>query len=167
MYSRMALLFILMTGLMGCPSRSNKPPVKGADCIWPAEAIIQNSFSRIVKNEGGSQSTEELKLLVYVQIRDAFGDSIKALGQFRFELYRYKSGINNDVRNAQRYESEGVQLFDLSAVSANQALWDRTTQCYRFELKCPKDPGVAQGLVTQVTFDNGRIRLNQVQVINR
>lgn len=86
----------------------------------------------------------------YVGLRDQFQDPLKALGRFRFELFRYRSA-HSDPRG-ERFDQGGVQEIDLTAVEENQRHWDNITQCYHFQLSLHEMPRKSGKIVLEVTF---------------
>ena len=128
----------------------------------PKQVFLQPSFTRIMgksKNDGEQTG----KIEVYVQLKDQFGDPVKSLGQFRFELFQYQPAVSDP--RGQRFSVEGVQKFDLTMIDVNQQYWDSATCNYRFDLKLPEP---VQQIVVQVTFSTeAELRLQDVLVVGR
>jgi hypothetical protein len=85
-----------------------------------------------------------------VQLKDQFGDPIKALGVFRFEIYRYQPAVADP--RGKRFTIEGIQEFKLNEVQENQNRWDSITRSYRMNLKYPPEAARVKKIVLQVTF---------------
>lgn len=133
----------------GCTSVEHQPGLAEGERegFWVASVRLDPAFSKVSEadDEGG-----EVVVKVVVQLRDQFGDPRKGLGQFRFEVFRYRLA-HSDVRGA-RVEIGGKQLVDLRDVETNQEHWDEITRAYRIELPLPaRVPGGGR-LVLQVTF---------------
>jgi hypothetical protein len=128
--------------------------------FWPKQVVLQPSFTRIMgksKNDGEQTG----KIEVYVQLKDQFGDPVKSLGQFRFELFRYQPAVSDP--RGQRFLVGGVQQFDLTVADVNQQYWDSVTLNYRFDLKLPEP---VQEIVVQVTFSSeAELRLQDALVV--
>ncbi len=126
----------------------------------PKQVVLQPSFTRIMgksKHDGEQNG----KIEVYVQLKDQFGDPVKSLGQFWFELFRYQPAVSDP--RGQRFSVGGVQQFDLTVADVNQQYWDSATWNYRFDLKLPEP---VQQVVVQVTFSTeAELRLQDVLVV--
>jgi len=135
--------------LMGCSSSDRR--AENGDCIIPCfvpvAVHIQPSFSHIAPGDKDLSSSE---IDVYVSLDDQFGDSVKAAGRYRFELFQYRPAAADPRGN--RIEVEGIQQFDLSDIQLSQQHWDSTTQSYRFKLKLLELPAGKKQIVLQVTF---------------
>ena len=112
------------------------------------------------------KSSEKLEhpdtLDVFVELRDQFGDPIKATGKFRFEIYMYKQKASADHRG-QRFPLKGLQWVDLTEPVLNQEHWDKITRCYQFMLQLNELPREIKQLVLQVTYlNNSDFRLEDM-----
>ena len=92
------------------------------------------------------------KIEVCVQLKDQFGDPIKAMGMFRFELYRYQSAVSDP--RGKRFKTDKKLQINLSDVDENQKKWDSITRSYRLKLDLPPEAVPVKGkkIVLQVTF---------------
>ena len=166
-----AILIIVTVGAMlpamGCQKidRWRGRADSGRLGFGPRQVVLQPSFTRIVgqsKNDGEQTG----KIEVYVQLKDQFGDPIKSLGRFRFELFQYQPAVSDP--RGQRFSVDGVQKFDLTMIDVNQQYWDSTTCNYRFDLKLPELLKTVQQIVVQVTFSTEtELRLQDVLVVGR
>jgi len=100
--------------------------------------------------ETGEQHKPAGRVDVYVSLHDQFGDALKSLGVFRFEIFAYRP-LHADPRG-QRFEIDGVQEIDLREIAGNQAHWDKITQCYHIRLQRPDLPKKTSRIVLEVTF---------------
>ena len=86
---------------------------------------------------------------MFVELRDQYGDPIKATGRFRFEFYHCAAKASPDLRG-KRFE---VLQIDLTDPGDNQVRWDKITRSYRIPLELPEK---IEHLVLQVTYMNER-----------
>ena len=100
-----------------------------------------------------------------MQLKDQFEDPIKALGVFRFEIYRYQPAVSDP--RGKRFKMEGVQEFKLNDVEENQKHWDSITRSYRMNLKFPPEAAKVKKFVLQVTFTmDPEYRLRDILELN-
>jgi hypothetical protein len=143
------LLLLAILFLVGCSGsdRLTKSDNCIIPCFVPVAAHIKPSFSRIVPGDKDPSSSE---IEVYVSLDDQFGDSVKAAGRYRFEIFHYRPATADS--RGERIAVEGIQQFDLSDIQMSQQHWDSTTGSYRFKLKLPELPAGKKQIVLQVTF---------------
>jgi len=162
---------LLSAGLMfccGCNSSTDQCDGLGSvgNAFRVTKIHFQRSFTRIQK--GNPAAKEPPGIVACVQLRDQFDDPIKALGMFRFEIYRYRSAVSDP--RGERFTVNGKQEFDLTEVKKNQKCWDSITRSYHLDLKLP--PGVAklkknQKMVLQVTFSmDSEYRLRDILTLD-
>lgn len=157
------LLLFWIIGLAGCQSTEpaeGSPLAKG---FQVRKVHLQPSFTRwqLSETPGGSGRIEAT-----VELTDQFGDPIKSLGEFRFELFRYQPAISDP--RGRRMETNGTQVFHVAEVTENQQAWDRITRSYRFLLKTPDNIAVDNSrLVLQVTFSQDEYHLQDMLILNR
>jgi hypothetical protein len=86
-----------------------------------------------------------------VEALDAFGDTTKAFGDFRFELFKFKPNAP-DPKGLRL----GVWEEKLLDPKVNRTHWDEINRAYQFKLKCDKDCGLGVGdkYVLVVTFSS-------------
>ncbi|MBN2211219.1 MAG: hypothetical protein JW709_07470 [Sedimentisphaerales bacterium] len=121
---------------------------------------LKESFTRMYQDNQG-----RLHVKTTVELRDPFGDSIKALGAFRFELFQYRPAYH-DPRGA-RLKEGGMQTLDLSRLQENDSHWNRITRCYNFDFTLAELPYDTTRLVVQVTFSQEDYRLQDILVLER
>jgi hypothetical protein len=165
---RCCLLFAGMMFCCGCNGSTDQSVGLGSvgNTFRVTKIHFQRSFTRIQK---GKPDAKELPgIVAYVQLKDQFDDPIKALGMFRFEIYRYRSAVSDP--RGERFSIDGKQEFDLTNVNINQKRWDSITRSYHLDLKLP--PEVAklkknQKIVLQVTFSmNSEYRIRDILTLN-
>lgn len=158
-YRAVLLLALLMTA--GCEWAGVGPrePEPGADIeaasgtkdvphpidlLLPHEVRIHPFTGRTFDEEGGIRGIE-----VRVEARDAYGDSTKAFGQFRFELYAWRP----DRPDAQggRVAAWTEDLFD---ARTNVKHWDMIAKRYQFRLLGERSIPVGRKYVLVVYFDS-------------
>ena len=121
------------------------------DAFRVEEVRLNASFTQLRKSQEKLERPDTLD--VFVEMRDQFGDPIKATGKFRFEIYMYKQKASTD-RRGQRFPLKGLQWVDLTDPVLNQEHWDKITRCYHFTLQLSELPGEIEQLVLQVTYLN-------------
>ncbi|MCK4628961.1 MAG: hypothetical protein KAT56_08150 [Sedimentisphaerales bacterium] len=166
--SRFLVYVIIFTySLGGCqhiPLSSKKEvAIRPEQGFQPTKVILQASFTHIVPKQTKANQAGQIE--TYVRLTDQFGDSLKALGRFHFELFEYRQAASDP--RGRRFSINGVQKFDLTEINANQQHWDSITGNYRFTLKLPGVPdGPPKTVAMQVTFsaDSG-LRLEGILVV--
>lgn len=165
-----ALAGVLGVGLAGCTEPSG-PVVRSANgCATgfaPTAIRLEPSFTTIrLRPERGAEQGDTGGIEVYLSLQDQFGDALKALGVFRFELFQYRPA-RADPRGV-RFERNGVQEWDLRDRASNQQHWDRITQSYRLRLALPDLPEKWDKIVVQATFISpSGYRLSDRLIVNR
>lgn len=154
-------------GLMfwsGCDGSADS----GADFGVPSNAFkvakirFQRSFCRVQTSDPTPEKPEGIE--VRVRLKDQFDDPIKALGKFRFEIYRYQPAVSDP--RGKRFKIDGVQNVDLSNVNANQGHWDNITCSYHMNLVFPPEAEKNKKIVLQATFTMApEYRLRDVLVL--
>ena len=111
------------------------------------QVYLNPSFTKLV----GQDEKEGLsdRIDVFVELRDQYGDPIKATGRFRFEFYHCTAKASADLRG-KRF---AVLQIDLTDPAKNQMQWDKITRSYRIGLGLPEK---MSHLVLQVTYMNDR-----------
>ena len=145
------LIVVVLAGALGAGCNgleTQSPGESGAGAFWASAVRLQRSFTRILPEAG--ERGEGASIEAFVTLLDQFGDPIKAVGQFRFEIYRYQPAAADP--RGRRFEGEGMQLVDLSDTQINQQYWDAITHCYRMKLKLPPEAATPRQIVLQVTF---------------
>jgi len=151
---------VLLAGCRSADPAGTAPP----PAAFAVEQVrFQRSFTRIIPaaTPGAADTIES-----YVELRDKFGDPIKAMGEFRFELFRYRPAFP-DPRGA-RFEHDGLQILDLRGIEVNQQHWDSITRSYRLPLRLPQEARSLKRIVLQVTFSpDPQYRFLDVLVLER
>ncbi len=86
---------------------------------------------------------------VRIEALDAYQDSVKAFGDFRFELYTYRPGIP-DAKGTQ------INTWEASLIDprTNGIHWDKVHRNYQFRLKWDKPIPVGQRFVLAAVFSS-------------
>ena len=140
-------------GLMfwgGCNGAANSDAALGvpSNAFKVARIHFQRSFCRVITSDASVQKPDTIETCV--QLKDQFGDPIKALGVFRFEIFDYQPAVSDP--RGKRFDAEGVQPVELDEVNKNQKYWDSITRSYRMDLKFPPEAARVKKIVLQVTF---------------
>ena len=86
---------------------------------------------------------------VRIEVLDAYGDSTKAFGDFRFEAYAYQQRHVN--RKGARMGAWQESLLD---PKQNLVHWDRITRAYEFKLQWDRPIAVGDRFVLAVVFSS-------------
>ena len=147
------LCCLLATGLLfwcGCNGSANSDATLGvpSDAFKVTKIHFQRSFCQIKKSDPSARKPDTIEACV--QLKDQFGDPIKALGVFRFEIFRYQPAVSDP--RGKRFKINGVQPVKMSDVDMHQEHWDSITRSYRMDLKFPPEAANVKKIVLQVTF---------------
>ena len=144
--SKMRLLPVLVIFCCcGCISDEFHPePVPKIELLQPVTIKIHHS-STVVRKEAGGEFDG---LIVACEVKDRFGDPVKALGAMRFEAYAYaRSQPGNKGRRVGFWSS--VSIDSLQAI---QQHWDSVWGLYRFNLEWRRPVKPKQRFVLEVTL---------------
>jgi hypothetical protein len=146
----------LAAALAGCNGSGNRwlpasrpgvetPVPQPVDLLLPRSIKIHPfTGTRTFGDAGGVRGIE-----VHVEALDAFDDSAKAFGSFRFELYTYK-------RNSP--ESKGRQMHvwtvDLTKPADNLVHWDKVHRNYLFKLQWDQPIEVGNRFLLMAVFES-------------
>ncbi len=100
--------------------------------------------SRVFGESGGVQGID-----ARLEAKDAFGDSTKAFGEFRFELYRYKPN-SPDPRGQQLATWEE----NLTDPKKNLTHWDGFTRSYEFKLRWEQPIAIGDKFIMVAVFSS-------------
>ena len=142
------LLGMVMLCCCGCVSREFQPrPVPKIDVqelLQPVTIKVHHS-SRVLRKEAGGEFDG---LIVACEVKDRFGDPVKALGVMRFEAYAYaRSQPGNKGARVGFWPS--VSIDSLQAI---QQHWDGIWGLYRFNLRWQRQVGVRDRFVLEATL---------------
>ena len=156
---------LLLTGCEGAGGIGGSAGLSGRQpAFWVSKVHLQKSFTA-VKGENASLELPN-RVEAYVELKDQFGDPIKALGEFRFELFQYRPALADP--RGKRFGQGGIQEVNLGAVEENQQHWDSISRSYRFDLRLPEEAANLKKVVLQVTFVGGPdYRVRDILVLER
>lgn len=141
------VIAVVMTAMCTGGCQEYDPKTAAASSCQHAFAAVKvrllASFTRI-------QADKDAQIQAAIVLEDRFGDPVKALGEFRFELFKYRPAFSDP--RGMRFAKQGIQEIDLSEVLENQKYWDSITRAYRIDLKLPEDAKGLSQIVLQVTF---------------
>ena len=104
------------------------------------------------------------KITTNINLCDQFGDPIKWLGSFRFEMFQHRAAFSDP--RGRRFDTDGIQQVELTDPQINQGHWDNITRSYLIELKLPPGAEAADSLVLEATFvDRNGYRLSDMATI--
>jgi hypothetical protein len=144
------IAFSILTGCSGAHSigrgsqSANILPSQRVDLLLP-KTIDITPFTKPASFDDDS-IPDGIK--VVLRPLDAFGDPIKVVGTFRFELYEFHKA-SADIRGLRL----AVWDVDLSTEQAQEQHWDRYPPTYRFRLGWPKGVRIERGkYVLEATY---------------
>ena len=142
------LLGLVMLCCCSCVSREFHPrpvpKINVQELLQPVTIKVHHS-SRVVRKEAGGEFDG---LIVACEVKDRFGDPVKALGAMRFEAYAYaRSQPGNKGRRVGFWSS--VSIDSLQAI---QQHWDSVWRLYRFNLEWRRLVKPKQRFVLEVTL---------------
>ena len=134
----------------GCTPKGSRSDIDAATTVPPPinlllpKSIEIHSFTQIDtfdQKQGGVRAR--------VKARDAYGDSTKAFGRFRFALYQYIP---------QKQDKRGQRLadweIDVSQPEQNLVYWDRHTGSYEFKLGWNQRVPAGTKLILEAIFQS-------------
>ncbi len=139
------LLAVMMLCCWGCSEFQEKPvpDINVASLLQPVTIKIHHS-STVVRKEGGRGFDG---LIVACEVRDRFGDPVKALGVMRFEVYSYAR--SQPSNKGPRVGFWSVRIDSLEAI---QQYWDGIFGVYRFNLRWARPVKVRERFVLEATL---------------
>lgn len=157
------LIAVALCGCDGIKLKGGHDPVERFEqaTTWPFIPVQMrvHPFTAIDIDRNDSSVTLEAR----IEMLDRLGDVSKAVGDFRFELYR----MDRDVYDS---PAEGQLLYQWSAemttIDQNRQHWDSITRTYLFRLQLERLPRVDGRLLLVVHFtDPGGRRMNANAVV--
>ena len=136
---------LLIVCCCGCISDEfGHEPVPPIELLQPVTIKIHHS-STVVRKEAGGKFDG---LIVACEVKDRFGDPVKALGAMRFEAYAYaRSQPGNKGRRVGFWSR--VSIDSLQAI---QQHWDGVWGLYRFNLEWQRAVKVKDRFVLEATL---------------
>ena len=142
------LLVVSLVTVTGCEIRtkgydtSTSQEIPAPINLLLPKTIVIHPFTQTNTFEEGT-----LGLHVRVQAKDYYGDTTKAFGDFRFELYEFRPQ-HQGKRGAKITQWE----VGLSKPKANLLHWDRITRSYEFKLSIDKAIPEGKRMILVVIF---------------
>ncbi len=145
--SCLAAVIAAVSVLAGCTnlqkSSVQQPVPSPISLLLPCEIRIHPfTGARTFDEAGGIKGID-----VRIEAVDTYGDSTKAFGDFRFELYAYK--LNSSDPKGDRITAWAVSLME---PKDNLMHWDNITRTYEFKLQWDKPIDVGQRFVLVAVF---------------
>jgi len=110
------------------------------------EAVRIHPFTgtRIFDEKGGIRGID-----VRIEASDYYGDSTKAFGDFRFELYTHRE-------NSADPKGQRLAVWEESLITPEKNLlhWDKITHTYQFKLQWDRPVAVGKKFVLAATFSS-------------
>jgi len=127
-----ASALVLAPCLCGCVLSDDG---RAVDAVAPAGgAVVASPFSPVRVRVFPLTHFEvlgsgEARILVFIEFKDQWGDTVKGAGTLELQLYRPDGGAGGREVRALRWE------IDLADLDRNAALYDPSTRTYRVALK--------------------------------
>jgi hypothetical protein len=140
-----AMILPACQGLLGHKAATSQPVPYPVSLMLP-KSISLHPFTgmRVFDEAGGIKGID-----VRIEAKDAYDDTTRAFGDFRFELYTFRTN-NVDPKNV-KIASWDVPLTDSRA---NRLHWDNITRTYKFRLQWGQAIAVGERFVLVVTFSS-------------
>ena len=123
----------------------DQPVPAPIDLLLPKEISIHPfTGMRAFDDAGGVKGID-----VRIEAKDSYGDTTRAYGDYRFELYTFRPN-STDPKDA-RIAAWDVALAD---PLANRIHWDHITRTYKFRLQWDQPIPVGQRFVLSVIFSS-------------
>lgn len=108
------------------------PAVEGAPAFAPATMRI-HPLTHIEKGEQTGLPAGQCTVVLHLELKDRFGDSVKGLGTLRLELFKPGAGVSPGI------ESQALtwDVNDLAEPEGNSRRFDQSTRTYRIPLVAP------------------------------
>ena len=161
-----SIYLILMLTAAGCQINTPQGGLLAGDqpAFQVSKVRLLPSFTKFKPADPGKDQPASIE--AYVELNDQFGDALKALGQFRFELFEYRPAFSDP--RGKRFADKGLQLIDLTKVQTNQQHWDSITRSYHLNVNLPAEAVGLKQLVLQVTFiTESDYRLRDILILAR
>jgi hypothetical protein len=144
------LLLCLALLPLGCQPPTDIQSRSAAECspFQVAKVYLQPAFTKAYLAKSGLSGDGYIEACV--ELRDQFGDPIKAPGKFRFEIFKYRPAFADP--RGKRFALNGIQIVDLENIEINQQHWNPITRSYKMTLQLPDLSRDASRFVLQVTF---------------
>lgn len=134
-----AALGAALLALAGCQSDGTAAPTSGPsmaayfELMQPRQIEIQHYLTRTVTYAGTGDADG---LEVILAAKDSFGDPIKCVGTFHFELYARRPA-SGDPLGQEIAHWNNVQIDSEERI---RGYWESLSRFFRFPLKLPGDP---------------------------
>ena len=142
------LLGLVILCCCGCVSPEFQPrpvpKINVRELLQPVTVKVHHS-SRVVRKEAGGEFDG---LIVACEVKDRFGDPVKALGVMRFEAYAYARS-QPENKGARVGFWPNVRIDSLQAI---QKHWDGIWGLYRFNLRWRMQVRVKDRFVLEATL---------------
>lgn len=129
----------------------NGPAPKDSEIPQPLSLSLPKAISihpftgtRVFDDEGHLRGID-----VQIEVLDSFGDSTRAFGDFRFELYTYQPNRPDPKGMRVAVWNESLMTGDKSALH-----WDRIKRLHQFKLQWDRPIPVGQEFVLVAVFDS-------------
>jgi hypothetical protein len=126
---------VLAAGLGGCKiddGNTALPAVEGAPAFSPATMRI-HPLTHIERVAQAGLPAGQCTVVLHLELKDRFGDSVKGLGTLRLELFKPGAGVSPGI------ESQALtwDVDDLAEPEGNSRRFDQSTRTYRIPLVAP------------------------------
>lgn len=135
---RYCLLVLILVIAAGCQPTTPKVSLENPDLaafvnlMMPRTIEIQHGFTQPREIAGGDKPNG---IEVVLAAKDAFGDDVKCVGTFIFELYTLR------MASGDRYGKRiGFWTVHVNSDESMRTFWDRLSRFYNFQLQLDEGP---------------------------
>ncbi|MBI1190677.1 MAG: hypothetical protein GC200_08380 [Tepidisphaera sp.] len=107
-------------------------PIAGAPAFAPATLRI-HPLTHIEKGPQAGLAAGQCTVVLHLELKDRFGDSVKGLGTLRVELFKPGAGVSPGIES----QALSWDVNDLAEAEGNSRRFDQSTRTYRIPLVAP------------------------------
>lgn len=108
------------------------PAIVGAPAFAPATLRI-HPLTHIEKGPQAGLAAGQCTVVLHLELKDRFGDSVKGLGTLRVELFKPGAGVSPGIES----QALSWDVGDLAEAEGNSRRFDQSTRTYRVPLVAP------------------------------
>jgi len=152
------IAILMFAGCVSAP-RDQEAEVRFAPNPFAPKSVRVHPLTQIDPSPKRADGTPDPlpRIIVHLEVKDRFGDTVKALGTFHADLFR--SGVSSTSAMEQKV-ADWTEASFMNA-ERNTGRFDPATRTYRIQLTAPASVGVWKagreqgGLRLRVTFTTG------------
>lgn len=112
----------------------SRPPGQGGGPLHEPFAPVAVRVHPLTHVDTAGVPADQSVLVLHVELKDRFGDTVKGLGKLKVQLYRPGSGTAPGLEK----QELSWEVPDLANPEINASRFDQATRTYRLPLKAPR-----------------------------